>query len=288
MVRTSSSDSWAVRRSPRRSRRAYSAAPHPALNTSGSTSKASRRRTASARSSGSSLLATSTDRPKRSRSWGRRSPSSGFIEPISTNRLGWDSEMPSRSMRFTPLAATSRSTSTRWSGRRFTSSTYSTPPSAAASRPGRSRAAPPVRAAWRSREPTTRSSVAPTGSSTNGAPSGSSAASPRARVDLALPFSPRSRTPLILGSRAFSRSASLTSSCPTTAEKGKRRSALTAPPPIPRPRAGRVARCRARRRRRPRGRVRGPRAVAPRSTAAPRGSTARRTCAPADRRCRRL
>ena len=72
---------------------------------------------------GRSGLRTSTARPKRSRSWGRRSPSSGFMEPTSRNRAGWLWETPSRSTRFTPEAAASRRASTRWSARRLTSST---------------------------------------------------------------------------------------------------------------------------------------------------------------------
>ena len=41
----------------------------------------------------------STASPKRSSSWGRRSPSSGFMEPMSRKRLGWTWEIPSRSTR---------------------------------------------------------------------------------------------------------------------------------------------------------------------------------------------
>ena len=69
-------------------RAASSSAPGRGRTSSGSASKASARRTASARSAGSSRRVTSAASPKRSRSWGRRSPSSGFIDPTSTNRLG--------------------------------------------------------------------------------------------------------------------------------------------------------------------------------------------------------
>ena len=44
----------------------------------------------------------STDRAKRSRSWGRRSPSSGFMVPTRMKRAGWAKEMPSRSTMFMP------------------------------------------------------------------------------------------------------------------------------------------------------------------------------------------
>lgn len=89
----------------------------------GSASKASRRRMISARSAGGGWVSRRTLRPKRSSSCGRSSPSSGFIVPISTKRAGCRWEMPSRSTRLTPLAATSSNKSTRWSGSRLTSST---------------------------------------------------------------------------------------------------------------------------------------------------------------------
>jgi hypothetical protein len=66
---------------------------------------------------------TSTVRPKRSSNWGRSSPSSGFMVPIRTMRAGCETETPSRSTVLRPMAAASRSRSTRWSWRRLTSST---------------------------------------------------------------------------------------------------------------------------------------------------------------------
>ena len=73
-----------------------------AANPSGSASKAMRRRTTSARAAGSTGLRTSTASPKRSSSWGRRSPSSGFMDPTSRNLAGWVWDTPSRSTRLTP------------------------------------------------------------------------------------------------------------------------------------------------------------------------------------------
>jgi len=55
-------------------------------------------------------------------SWGRSSPSSGFIVPTRMKRAGWAKEMPSRSTVFTPMAAESSRTSTTWSSSRLTSS----------------------------------------------------------------------------------------------------------------------------------------------------------------------
>ena len=109
-------------------------------------------------------------------------------------------------------------------------------------------------ACCRSREPITRSSVAPTGSSTSRAGrrtavgvgmrtvragrvgigriageaaaaattdwSGSTAASARTIVDLAVPFSPRTSTPPTSGEIEVRIRASAMSSEPTTAEKG--------------------------------------------------------------------
>ncbi len=73
-------------------------------------------RCGSARSSG---VRTSTERPKRSSSCGRSSPSSGLPLPTSTKRAGWRMLSPSRSTTFSPEAATSSSRSTRWSSSRF-------------------------------------------------------------------------------------------------------------------------------------------------------------------------
>lgn len=99
------------------------AAAYDAWKPAGSASKANRRRTTSARCAGSRLARTSTVRPKRSSNWGRSSPSSGFMVPIRTMRAGCETETPSRSTVLRPMAAASRSRSTRWSWRRLTSST---------------------------------------------------------------------------------------------------------------------------------------------------------------------
>mmetsp|Transcript_6204 Transcript_6204/g.20791 ORF Transcript_6204/g.20791 Transcript_6204/m.20791 type:complete len:253 (+) Transcript_6204:1594-2352(+) len=104
--------------------------------------------------------------PKRSRSCGLSSPSSGFPLPIKMNLAGWQMEMPSRSTVFHPEAAESRSTSTRWSSRRLTSSTYRIPRLALARSPGSNALVPSVRAFSMSMVPHTRSSVAPRGRST--------------------------------------------------------------------------------------------------------------------------
>ena len=69
------------------------------------------------------MPSTSTHNPKRSSSCGRSSPSSGFIVPTRMNREGCETDTPSRSTVFTPIAAASSSTSTMWSSSRFTSST---------------------------------------------------------------------------------------------------------------------------------------------------------------------
>ncbi|KWV86507.1 hypothetical protein PFLmoz3_03940 [Pseudomonas fluorescens] len=87
--------------------------------------------------------------------------------PISTKRAAWRWEIPSRSIKLVPLAATSSSRSTKWSASRLTSSTYNTPPSALANTPGENCARPSPSAASRSRVPTRRSSVAPRGKVTN-------------------------------------------------------------------------------------------------------------------------
>jgi len=103
--------------------RASSAAAQSWANPAGSASAASRRLTTSTRVPGSRLAVTSTVSPNRSRSCGRSSPSSGFIEPIRTNRAGWLTDTESRSTWLRPIADASSSTSTRWSASRLTSST---------------------------------------------------------------------------------------------------------------------------------------------------------------------
>ena len=176
-----------------------------------SASNASRARMTSARTSTSRDARTSTVSPNRSSSCGRSSPSSGFMVPIRTKRASWLCDTPSRSMCTRPIAAASSSTSTRWSCSRLTSSTYSTPPCARASRPGENACSPSRSTRCRSSDPTTRSSVAPIGNSTS-AESASTAEStwarPRTAVDFAVPFSPRISTPPISGRTAQSTSAS--------------------------------------------------------------------------------
>ncbi len=220
-----------------RARRTMSPSPPP---TRPPASWVRRRRTISARCWGSVGALTSTESPKRSSSCGRSSPSSGFMEPTRTKRAACEWDTPSRPTQLTPEAATSSSTSTTGSGRRLTSSTYRTPPFAAASRPGRNAAAPSwgpgpasapgARTALVSIVPTTVSSVAPSGSSTKGAPPGSIPARPRASVDLAAPLSPRRSTPPMSGSTAARRRASRASPCPTTALNGNRACAVIVVP----------------------------------------------------------
>ena len=96
---------------------------------------ASRAVTIRARSGGSIVAVAVTDRPKRSVSWGAARPRR-VHGADHTKRAACACETPSRSTTFWPLAAASSSRSTRASGKRFTSSTYSTPPFARASRPG--------------------------------------------------------------------------------------------------------------------------------------------------------
>ncbi len=89
-----------------------SSACHFAMKQSVVVSKACRRRITSMRSSMSVGERTSTESPKRSRSCGRSSPSSGLPEPTSTKRAGCRIDRPSRSTAFTPVCATSSSRST--------------------------------------------------------------------------------------------------------------------------------------------------------------------------------
>ena len=71
--------------------------PKRVMKPAGSASKASLRRTTSARSAGSWLAVTCTVSPNRSSNCGRSSPSSGFMVPTSRNREGCRTETPSRS-----------------------------------------------------------------------------------------------------------------------------------------------------------------------------------------------
>ncbi len=220
-----------------------------------------RDRITSTRTSTSRDAATSTVRPNRSSNCGRSSPSSGFMVPIRTNLASCECDMPSRSTCTRPIAAASSSTSTRWSCRRLTSSTYSTPPCARASRPGENACSPSRNTFCRSSEPTTRSSVAPMGSSTSRASSSTSrstAARPRTAVDFAVPFSPRISTPPISGRTAHNTRASRSRSCPTSALNGY--STVTRDSPAaPSARAG----CRRRETRHRRGRSRAGRTCPP-------------------------
>mmetsp|Transcript_62792 Transcript_62792/g.120905 ORF Transcript_62792/g.120905 Transcript_62792/m.120905 type:complete len:280 (+) Transcript_62792:552-1391(+) len=177
---------------------------------------------------------------------------------MSRKRAGCLTLTPSRSTVFQPLAALSRSTSTIWSSRRFTSSMYKTPRLTRAKMPG-SKALPPSSSARSmSMVPVTRSSVAPSGSSTKGVRristgksspaakrsrtsslceagfagselylssatvgmSGNSRTKARTAVDLPVPRSPWIKTPPMTGSIKFNMRASFMSSCPTTAENG--------------------------------------------------------------------
>src|SRR6056297_398515 len=195
---------------------------------------------------------TSTDRPNRSRSCGRSSPSSGLPEPTSTKRASWRIDSPSRSTALRPDCATSSNRSTMWSSSKLTSSIYRYPRLARASRPGSNAFSPWVRARSISKAPVTRSSVTPRGRSTTGvgrstrsvsltsAQSGQSAGSDeftgqprttliggkraakaRTAVDFPVPRSPNTRTPPIPGSIAVRIMARFICSWPTMAEKGK-------------------------------------------------------------------
>mmetsp|Transcript_144035 Transcript_144035/g.359112 ORF Transcript_144035/g.359112 Transcript_144035/m.359112 type:complete len:271 (+) Transcript_144035:354-1166(+) len=117
------------------------------------------------RSSGSRSVRIMACMPKRSSNWGRSSPSSGLPLPTRMNLAGCRTLIPSRSTVFQPPAALSSKTSTRWSSKRFTSSTYRMPRLALASNPGSKAFLPWVRAFSISIVPQTRSSVAPRGKS---------------------------------------------------------------------------------------------------------------------------
>ena len=149
-----------------RARSVASAGAQVAVKPAGAASKATRRRTISARRAGSRSVSTATLSPKRSSNCGRNSPSSGFIVPIRMKAAGWLTETPSRSTVLTPSAAASSSASTRWSASRLTSSIARMPRWAAASSPGSKRRSPLTIARSRSSVPSSRSSVAPIGSVT--------------------------------------------------------------------------------------------------------------------------
>ena len=85
------------------------------------------------------------------------------------NLAGCSRVSPSRWTTLTPEAEASNKTSTKWAGRRFTSSMYKMPRLADARRPGKKTGFPPFfRVAEKSMDPKTRSSVAPMGRSTKG------------------------------------------------------------------------------------------------------------------------
>jgi len=92
-------------------------------NPSGFAANDSEREMISVRCSGSVMVPILTDRAKRSRSCGLRRPSSGFMVPTRVNPAGCETDTPSRSTVFHPLAHASRRSSAMLSGRRFTSST---------------------------------------------------------------------------------------------------------------------------------------------------------------------
>mmetsp|Transcript_98079 Transcript_98079/g.263626 ORF Transcript_98079/g.263626 Transcript_98079/m.263626 type:complete len:270 (+) Transcript_98079:172-981(+) len=120
------------------------------------------------RRSGSRSVLIMACMPKRSSSWGLSSPSSGLPLPTRMNLAGCRMLMPSRSTVFQPPAALSSKTSTKWSSKRLTSSTYKMPRFALARRPGSKAFLPWVSAFSMSMVPQTRSSVAPSGRSTIG------------------------------------------------------------------------------------------------------------------------
>mmetsp|Transcript_1832 Transcript_1832/g.4133 ORF Transcript_1832/g.4133 Transcript_1832/m.4133 type:complete len:283 (+) Transcript_1832:409-1257(+) len=190
----------------------------------------------------------------------RRFPSSGLNVAMSSGRHGWRRVMPSRSTTFSPSASTDSSRLDTDSSSRFISSTYRIPRCASANSPGWNTVRPSFMDASMSTVPTRRSSVTPSGTCTKGAsrsrvtrlpfssrrsllispsshdpgfsgselqivPStismgGSSAWSPRAMMDLAVPRRPEMAMPPSAGSMAPSSSAALMFSWPMTAASG--------------------------------------------------------------------
>ena len=136
-------------------------------------------------------------------------------------------ETPSRSTRLTPEAATSRSTSTRWSASRLTSSTYSTPPCGVGQQAGAEAAA--RRSARAARRSSAADQAVLGGAERQlderGVP-GQQGGQARARVVLALPFSPRSRTPPMPGSIAAEQQRQLGL---VLADHGREREAVATP-----------------------------------------------------------
>mmetsp|Transcript_12397 Transcript_12397/g.30069 ORF Transcript_12397/g.30069 Transcript_12397/m.30069 type:complete len:281 (+) Transcript_12397:1069-1911(+) len=197
----------------------------------------------------------------RSRRCSRSPPSSGLNVAMSSGRHGWRRVMPSRSTMFSPSASTVSSKLETDSSSRLISSTYRMPRCASASKPGWKMVRPSFMEASMSTVPTSRSSVTPKGTWTKGAsrmrvralplasrctfssrpsshepgssgselqnePSttsmgGSSACSPRAMMDFAVPRRPEMAMPPSAGSMAPKSRAALMFSCPTTAARGK-------------------------------------------------------------------
>mmetsp|Transcript_69532 Transcript_69532/g.137569 ORF Transcript_69532/g.137569 Transcript_69532/m.137569 type:complete len:262 (+) Transcript_69532:1643-2428(+) len=191
---------------------------------------------------------------------GRRGPSSGFQVATIMGLHGCATDRPSRSTRLTPLSIAVSRRLTRSSCRRFTSSMYRMPLCACAKRPGSKTGFPVSMEAWTSNDPTRRSSVQPSGSSTKGQSMTLVWASPfslqtrrsfvrashsrgfsgsqlqieffttsmrgrmsrndLANVVFAVPCPPQIPTPPRLGSMHASRKASFTSSRPTRFEIG--------------------------------------------------------------------
>ena len=147
---------------------AASSAAHATPKPPGSRSKAIRRRTTSARSAVSGMPSTSTASAKRSSNCGRRSPSSGFMVPTSTNAAGCAER---DSVALDRVDAHRRGVEQRVHQvvRQQVDlvDIQQAPVGARQQARVRSGADPSARMRSRSSVPMTRSSVAPTGSSTN-------------------------------------------------------------------------------------------------------------------------
>jgi hypothetical protein len=111
---------------------------------------------------------TSTDRPNRSSSCGRNSPSSGLPDPTSTNRAGWRIDSPSRSTTFSPDCATSEQQVDDVILQQVDLVDIRYPRLARARRPGSNAFSPRVSAFDVQSAHVTRSSVAPSGRSITG------------------------------------------------------------------------------------------------------------------------
>mmetsp|Transcript_12659 Transcript_12659/g.53077 ORF Transcript_12659/g.53077 Transcript_12659/m.53077 type:complete len:287 (+) Transcript_12659:1023-1883(+) len=216
--------------------------------------------TALTRSSNESTWSADRVTAMRSRRCSRSAPSSGLNVAMRSGLHGCLNVMPSRSTTFSPSASTVSSRLDTDSSSRLISSTYKMPRCASASKPGWNTVLPSFMDASMSTVPTRRSSVTPKGTCTKGAsrmrvitsplasrvsfsskpssqvpgssgselqmePSttsmgGSSACSPRAMMDFAVPRRPEMAMPPSAGSMAPSSSADLIFSWPTTAARG--------------------------------------------------------------------